>query len=82
MLQEQDKPLFEALRAKRLSLSKAQNIAPFIIFHDKTLRDMATHKPQSLEQFEISDERPTEEIAKMLKTQGFEVVWKDWEGFN
>lgn len=38
--------------------------------------------PQSLEQFEISDERPTEEIADMLKKQGFEVVWKDWEGFK
>ncbi len=34
---------------------------------------------QSLEQFEISDERPTEEIAEMLKSNGLEVVWKDWE---
>ncbi len=39
-------------------------------------------EPQSLEQFEISDERPTEDIASMLKSQGFEVVWKDWEAFN
>ncbi|WP_010522996.1 2-iminoacetate synthase ThiH [Aquimarina agarivorans] len=39
-------------------------------------------EPQSLEQFEISDERPTEEIADMLKNQGFEVVWKDWESFR
>lgn len=36
-------------------------------------------EPQSLEQFEISDERSTEEIATMLKGQGLEVVWKDWE---
>ena len=34
---------------------------------------------QSLEQFEISDERSTEEITKMLKKQGLEAVWKDWE---
>jgi len=34
--------------------------------------------PESLEQFEISDERSTEEIATMLKGQGLEVVWKDW----
>lgn len=34
---------------------------------------------QSLEQFEISDERSTEEIAKMLQKQGLEAVWKDWE---
>lgn len=38
-----------------------------------------TVEPQSLEQFEISDERSTEEIAIMLKDQGLEVVWKDWE---
>ncbi len=37
---------------------------------------------QSLEQFEISDERPTEEIVTMLKNQGLEVVWKDWEHFS
>ena len=36
-------------------------------------------EPQSLEQFEISDERSTEEIAEMLKANGLEVVWKDWE---
>jgi 2-iminoacetate synthase len=35
--------------------------------------------PQSLEQFEISDERSTEDVANMLKKQGLEVVWKDWE---
>ena len=34
---------------------------------------------ESLEQFEISDERGTEEIKKMIHSQGYEVVWKDWE---
>ncbi|WP_424000137.1 2-iminoacetate synthase ThiH [Maribacter sp. IgM3_T14_3] len=34
--------------------------------------------PESLEQFEISDERPTEDITAMLKSQGLDVVWKDW----
>ena len=38
--------------------------------------------PQTLEQFEISDERPTEDIATMLKNQGLEPVWKDWETFK
>ncbi|MCG8183589.1 2-iminoacetate synthase ThiH [Tenacibaculum piscium] len=41
-----------------------------------------TVEPQSLEQFEISDERSTEEVVKMLKEQGLEVVWKDWEQFE
>ena len=36
-------------------------------------------EPQSLEQFEISDERSTEIIAKMLFEFGIEPVWKDWE---
>jgi len=39
-------------------------------------------EPQSLEQFEISDERTTEEITAMLKEKGLEVVWKDWETFS
>jgi len=39
-------------------------------------------EPKSLEQFEISDERPTEEVVKMLKSKGLEVVWKDWEHFS
>lgn len=33
----------------------------------------------SLEQFEISDERSAEEVAEMIKKQGYEPVWKDWD---
>jgi len=33
----------------------------------------------SLEQFHIADERSPEEIAAMIKFQGYEVVWKDWD---
>lgn len=35
--------------------------------------------PQSLEQFEISDERNTQDIKNMIISQGYEVVWKDWD---
>ncbi len=41
-----------------------------------------TVDPLTLEQFEISDERPTEDIAEMLQKQGLEPVWKDWEAFK
>ncbi len=34
---------------------------------------------KSLEQFEISDERSTHEIAQMLRQQGYEPIWKDWD---
>ena len=32
-----------------------------------------------LEQFEISDERTPQEIAEVIKRQGYEPVWKDWD---
>jgi 2-iminoacetate synthase len=34
---------------------------------------------QSLEQFAVSDERTPAEIAGMLKQNGYEPVWKDWD---
>jgi len=36
-------------------------------------------EPESLEQFEISDERSPAQIADMLRRQGYEPVWKDWD---
>jgi 2-iminoacetate synthase len=30
-------------------------------------------------QFEISDERSPAEVAAVLRRQGFEPVWKDWD---
>ena len=41
-----------------------------------------TVEPETLEQFEISDERSTEMITSMLKNRGLEAVWKDWEYFK
>jgi 2-iminoacetate synthase len=32
-----------------------------------------------LEQFEISDERSPGEIGAMIRRQGYEAVWKDWD---
>jgi len=43
-----DQHLFTALKAARTALAKAQNIPPYIIFHDKTLREMVIRKPASL----------------------------------
>jgi 2-iminoacetate synthase len=36
-------------------------------------------EPESLEQFEISDERTPEKIAEVIRNKGYEVVWKDWD---
>ena len=46
-LSSDDKPLFEALKSKRLEIAKAQKIPPYVVFHDKTLAEMATNKPKS-----------------------------------
>lgn len=39
----------------------------------------ADDSQEALEQFEISDERPVAEIMAMIREQGREVVWKDWD---
>ena len=36
-------------------------------------------EPDSLEQFEISDERSAGEISKLISENGYEPVWKDWD---
>jgi len=36
-------------------------------------------EPASLEQFEISDERSPQQIARVIAAQGYEAVWKDWD---
>ncbi|SPZ37097.1 ATP-dependent DNA helicase RecQ [Agrobacterium tumefaciens] len=46
-LPEADRSLFEALRAKRMEIARAQNVPPYVIFHDKTLIELATAKPVS-----------------------------------
>ncbi len=48
-LAPEDAPLFDALREWRLSIARQEQIAPFIIFHDSTLRAIARTRPQSNE---------------------------------
>ena len=40
-----DQPLWEALRACRKRLADAQNVPPYVIFHDATLRAMLAERP-------------------------------------
>jgi len=41
--------LFDALRARRTALAKAQGVPPYVIFHDSTLVAMAAEKPRDLD---------------------------------
>ncbi|MCE3222486.1 MAG: recQ [Nitrospira sp.] len=43
-----DPLLFERLRRLRLELAEEEGVAPFVIFHDKTLRTIAGYKPGTL----------------------------------
>jgi ATP-dependent DNA helicase RecQ len=40
-----DQALFDALRAWRSSAAKAQHVPPYVIFHDRTLIEIATARP-------------------------------------
>jgi ATP-dependent DNA helicase RecQ len=42
-----NRDLFEALRRKRTELARAQNVPPYVIFHDKTLLELAASRPIS-----------------------------------
>ena len=48
---EEDKQLFERLRQLRLQIAKEEHLPPYIIFSDKTLHELATNKPQTIEEF-------------------------------
>jgi len=40
-----DEQLFEALRALRSKIAREQGVPAYVIFHDKTLAEMAAHRP-------------------------------------
>ncbi|MFI0912249.1 DNA helicase RecQ [Streptomyces abikoensis] len=42
-------PLFEALRAWRAATAREQGVPAYVIFHDATLREIATARPTSLD---------------------------------
>ena len=41
--------LWEALRARRTELARAQSVPPYVIFHDATLREMVARRPRTLD---------------------------------
>jgi ATP-dependent DNA helicase RecQ len=49
-LSEAAKPVFEALRAWRGATAKEQGVPAYVVFHDATLRQIATQAPSTLQQ--------------------------------
>ncbi|MFC3104355.1 DNA helicase RecQ [Salinisphaera aquimarina] len=48
----EDEPLWEALRGLRTDLAKEQDVPPYVIFHDATLREMLARRPTSKHELE------------------------------
>ena len=47
VLPERDRALFQALREKRMEIARTQNVPPYVIFHDRTLVELAAARPAS-----------------------------------
>ncbi|WP_294930150.1 DNA helicase RecQ [uncultured Paracoccus sp.] len=50
MVAEEDAPLLAALKARRRELAEAQRVPAYVIFPDRTLIEMATVRPATLDQ--------------------------------
>ncbi len=50
-LSSDEESLFEALRELRQEIAKEHSLAPYMVFHDASLKDMTKKLPQSLEEF-------------------------------
>jgi ATP-dependent DNA helicase RecQ len=46
-LSSEDQALMDALRAHRLEVARAQGVPPYVVAHDRTLRDIVLLKPRS-----------------------------------
>ena len=47
---DEEERLFQELRALRSALAKEASVPPYVVFHDKTLREMVAARPRSLDE--------------------------------
>ena len=47
---EEDKELFEKLRSLRTTIAQKYGLPPYVIFHDRTLHELVSYLPQSLDE--------------------------------
>ena len=47
LVTEAEKSLYDALKQKRTEIAKSMNLPPYLVFHDKSLQEMATKKPKT-----------------------------------
>ena len=44
----EEEALFQALLALRRDIASEQGVPPYVVFHDRTLREMVAQRPRSL----------------------------------
>lgn len=86
VIERTNQPLFERLRSLRKSIADENGVPPYVIFHDKTLHEMAAIQPLDLEHMnEISGigEKKLERFGKafLAEIEDF-VVDQAEEGLN
>jgi len=70
-------PLFDALREARRKLAAEAGVPPYVIFHDSTLREIASKRPRDLDELStvqgvgaVKLERYGEAMLLALSTNG------------
>ena len=70
-------PVFDALREARCKLAAEAGVPPYVIFHDSTLREIASKKPRDLNALSevqgvgaVKLERYGEAMLEALSTNG------------
>ena len=53
-LDDRARELFEALRAYRIETARQQKVPPYVVASDRTLRDIATLRPETLQALEMA----------------------------
>jgi ATP-dependent DNA helicase RecQ len=71
--------LFRKLKEKRLQLAKSQNVPPYVIFHDKTLFEIAQVRPQNEGQLRQITGLGEAKMARYGQTI-LETVWENAGG--
>ncbi len=69
-MSEDDRALLKALKAWRLEEARTRGVPAYVIFHDSTLRDIATLRPHSLQALSTIDGIG----EKKLESHGAEIV--------
>ncbi len=77
--EQYDIAIFEAFKARRSEIAQANNIPPYIVFSDKTLKELSAKLPKNEDEMlaihgigKVKFERYGEEFLELIRSQGEE----------